>query len=80
MSAAVATVLSRAVCFDVLLKMMRTGIHHLAVARQGKIIGVITSHDVMLLQGNSRPTTCSKRSANRIVLRTSIPSPARYQG
>lgn len=53
MSAPVQTVLSQALCFDVLLKMMDTGIHHLAVERSNKIIGVITSHDIMLLQGHS---------------------------
>jgi CBS domain-containing protein len=53
MSSPVQTVLSEAVCFDVLLKMMSTGIHHLAVERSGKIIGVITSHDIMLQQGHS---------------------------
>ncbi|MHB8223240.1 MAG: DUF294 nucleotidyltransferase-like domain-containing protein [Desulfurivibrionaceae bacterium] len=53
MSTPVQTVLSQSLCFDVLLKMMDTGIHHLAVERAGKIIGVITSHDIMLLQGHS---------------------------
>ena len=53
MSSPVSTVLSHAVCFDALIKMMSTGLHHLAVERKGKIIGVITSHDIMLLQGNS---------------------------
>jgi CBS domain-containing protein len=53
MSTPVQTVLSQSLCFDVLLKMMATGIHHLAVERAGLIIGVITSHDIMLLQGHS---------------------------
>jgi len=53
MSSPVETVLSQSVCFDALLRMMSTGIHHLAVERKGKIIGVVTSHDIMLLQGNS---------------------------
>jgi CBS domain-containing protein len=53
MSSPVATVLSQSVCFDALLRMMSTGIHHLAVERKGRIIGVVTSHDIMLLQGNS---------------------------
>lgn len=53
MSGPVETVLSQALCFDVLLKMMATSIHHLAVERRGRIIGVITSHDIMLLQGHS---------------------------
>jgi len=53
MSSPVGTVLSQSVCFDALLRMMSTGIHHLGVERRGKIIGVVTSHDIMLLQGNS---------------------------
>jgi CBS domain-containing protein len=53
MSSPVGTVLSQSVCFDALLQMMSTGIHHLAVERKGRIIGVVTSHDIMLLQGNS---------------------------
>ena len=53
MSGPVESVLSQALCFDVLLKMMTTGIHHLAVERGGRIIGVVTSHDIMLLQGHS---------------------------
>ena len=53
MSSPVLTVLSQTLCFDVLLKMMTTGIHHLAVERGGRVIGVVTSHDIMLLQGHS---------------------------
>jgi len=33
--------------------MMTTSIHHLAVERGGRVIGVVTSHDIMLLQGHS---------------------------
>ncbi len=40
-------------CFDVLMKMIATGIHHIAVEKGEKIIGVITSHDIMHLQGHS---------------------------
>ena len=53
MSSPVRKVLSQSTCFDVLLKMMTTGIHHLAVERSGRIIGVITSHDILLQQGHS---------------------------
>ncbi len=53
MTGPVQTVLSQALCFDVLLKMMSTSIHHLAVERRGQIMGVVTSHDIMLLQGHS---------------------------
>lgn len=53
MTGPVQSVLSQSLCFDVLLKMMETSIHHLAVERRGRIIGVVTSHDIMLLQGHS---------------------------
>lgn len=53
MCSPVLSVSSETVCFDVLLKMMSTGIHHLAVERAGIIIGVITTHDITVLQGNS---------------------------
>lgn len=49
----VKTVLAEEICFEVLLKMMDKGIRHFAVEKAGKIIGVLTSHDIMLLQGNS---------------------------
>ncbi len=41
------------VCFDALLTMMSKQIHHLAVEKHGEIVGVITSHDIMVLQGSS---------------------------
>ena len=47
------TIPSHQVCFDAMLQMMRFSIHHLAVEQQGTIIGVITTHDIMLLQGTS---------------------------
>ena len=53
MSGPVRSVPAQAICFDVLLQMMSSGIHHLAVERGGKVEGVITSHDIMLLQGHS---------------------------
>ncbi len=53
MSSPVVTISASSICFAALLKMMSAGIHHLAVKRSGKIIGVVTSHDIMLLQGTS---------------------------
>ncbi len=53
MTGPVQSVLSQTLCFDVLLRMMSTGIHHLAVEKRGILIGVVTSHDIMLLQGHS---------------------------
>lgn len=53
MSGPVKTVISQAVCFDVLMKMLAEKIHHLAVERGNKIVGVITSTDIMAVQGSS---------------------------
>ncbi len=53
MSSPLKTVGSQTLCFDVLLKMMTTGIHHLGVERGSRVIGVVTSHDIMVQQGNS---------------------------
>lgn len=53
MAMPVHSVLAEEICFEVLLKMMASGIRHLAVEKGGRIIGVLTSHDVMVLQGNS---------------------------
>ncbi len=40
-------------CFEALLKMIRYNIHHLLVVDSGELKGIITSHDLMLLQGTS---------------------------
>ncbi len=53
MSSPVETISSRSVCFDALLQMMNQGLHHLAVERHGRIVGVITAHDIMVHQGTS---------------------------
>ncbi len=53
MSGPVRTIPEGEDCFDALLTMMKHQIHHLAVERGGRITGVITSHDLMVLQGRS---------------------------
>lgn len=53
MSSPLAMVKHREICFDALLKMMGSQIHHLAVERNGEVMGMVTSHDIMLLQGRS---------------------------
>lgn len=44
---------AREYCFEALLKMIRHNIHHLIVVDEGKIKGIITNHDLMMLQGIS---------------------------
>lgn len=40
-------------CFEALMKMIQYNIHHLLVIEEGKVKGIITNHDLMLLQGTS---------------------------
>ena len=37
--------------FDALLEMTRRGIHHLGVVADGRLTGMVSSHDLVLLQG-----------------------------
>ncbi len=53
MSIAIIKSESRDYCFEALLKMIRYNIHHLLVVNKGEMAGIITSHDLMMLQGNS---------------------------
>ncbi|MEN8141736.1 MAG: putative nucleotidyltransferase substrate binding domain-containing protein [Thermodesulfobacteriota bacterium] len=53
MASPVRTIEDSAVCFDALLYMMSNRIHHLAVESQGEINGIVTTHDIMVLQGTS---------------------------
>ncbi len=40
-------------CFETLLRMMRYKIHHILVVEEGRIKGIVTNHDFMVLQGSS---------------------------
>lgn len=53
MAAPVQTVPGNAFCFDVLITMMKKRIHHLAVESRGVINGIVTTHDLMVVQGTS---------------------------
>jgi CBS domain-containing protein len=53
MTSPVKTIPANKVCFDALLSMMSQQIHHLVVEDDGEIVGVITSHDILILQGRS---------------------------
>jgi CBS domain-containing protein len=37
--------------FDALLEMTRRGVHHMGVVDDGRLTGVVSSHDIVLLQG-----------------------------
>lgn len=44
---------ARDYCFEALLKMIRYNVHHLLIIDNGVLKGVITNHDLMMLQGTS---------------------------
>ena len=46
-------------CFEAVLKMLRYNIHHILVVKEGSLAGVLTNHDLMMLQGAS-PLSLSK--------------------
>ena len=46
-------------CFEAVLRMIRHRIHHILVLEDGKLKGMLTNHDFMLLQGSS-PTILVK--------------------
>jgi CBS domain-containing protein len=50
MTAPIVTVSPEAFVFEALLEMTRRNIHHLAVVEAGRLVGVISSHDLLLLQ------------------------------
>jgi CBS domain-containing protein len=53
MSSSVVTVDSGKTCFDALAIMMKHNIHHLVVTDGGRLGGMVTNHDFMILQGTS---------------------------
>jgi CBS domain-containing protein len=40
-------------CFEAVLRMIKHNIHHMVVIKDGHLKGVLTNHDLMLLQGSS---------------------------
>lgn len=72
MATPVETIDSGAVCFDALLTMMSKNIHHLVVTNAGQLSGVISSHDIMLLQGRS-PISVFREISSRTTISSLYP-------
>ncbi|MGC8602614.1 MAG: DUF294 nucleotidyltransferase-like domain-containing protein, partial [Desulfomonilaceae bacterium] len=53
MSSPIKSISSEALCFDALLTMMNLETHHLAVREGNEIVGVVSTHDIMVDQGVS---------------------------
>jgi CBS domain-containing protein len=54
-------------CFEALLRMIRYTVHHLLVIDGGKLKGVITNHDLMMLQGTSPISVAREIEAQQTV-------------
>jgi CBS domain-containing protein len=44
---------ARQYCYEAIMQMIRHNIHHLIVVKDGQLYGIVTNHDIMLLQGSS---------------------------
>jgi CBS domain-containing protein len=64
MSATLIKVEAGEFCFEALLKMIHYGIHHLIVVENGGLKGVVTNHDMMMLQGSS-PVAVAREIENQ---------------
>ncbi|MDI6727635.1 MAG: DUF294 nucleotidyltransferase-like domain-containing protein [Thermodesulfovibrionales bacterium] len=59
-------------CFEAVLKMIRHNVHHILVIKDGNLEGIITNHDLMLLQGTS-PLSFAKDIENQQTIDGLIP-------
>jgi CBS domain-containing protein len=60
-------------CFEALVKMMRYNIHHLLVVGKGELKGILTSHDLMVLQGTS-PLSVAREIENQDTIDGLVPA------
>jgi CBS domain-containing protein len=70
---------ARDYCFEALLKMIRYNIHHLLVVDEGKLKGVVTNHDLMMLQGTS-PISIAKEIESKQTIETLMPAAHKING
>jgi CBS domain-containing protein len=53
MTAPLIRVDSKDYCFEAVLKMIQQNVHHILVMKNDKLTGILTNHDLMILQGTS---------------------------
>jgi CBS domain-containing protein len=70
---------ARDYCFEALLKMIRYNIHHLLVVEEGKLKGVVTNHDLMILQGAS-PISIAKEIETKQTIEGLVPTANKNTG
>jgi CBS domain-containing protein len=72
MSTTLIRVDARDYCFEAVLKMIKYNIHHILVIKDGKLTGVVTNHDLMMLQGTS-PLSLTKDIESQQTIEGLIP-------
>jgi CBS domain-containing protein len=65
--------------FEIILKMIKHNIHHVMVTREGRLTGVITNHDLMMLQGTS-PLSLTRDIESQQTLEGLVPVSNRVNG
>jgi CBS domain-containing protein len=60
-------------CFEAVIRMIKNNIHHILVIRDGRLRGVLTNHDLMLLQGTS-PLSLTKDIESQQSLEGLVPA------
>jgi CBS domain-containing protein len=59
-------------CFEAILKMVKNNVHHLLVMQGDKLKGILTNHDLMLIQGTS-PLSIVKEIESQNTVNALIP-------
>ncbi len=72
MSTTLIRVDARDYCFEAVLKMLKYNIHHVVVIKEGRLTGVITNHDLMMLQGTS-PLALTKDIESQQTIESLVP-------
>ncbi len=79
MSTSLIRVDARDYCFEAVLKMIKYNIHHVLVIKDGQLTGVITNHDMMMLQGTS-PLSLTKDIESQQTVEGLIPVSKKING
>jgi CBS domain-containing protein len=79
MSTTLIRVDSRDYCFEAVLRMIKYNIHHILVIKDGGLMGVITNHDLMMLQGTS-PLSLTKDIESQQTIDGLVPVSGKING
>jgi CBS domain-containing protein len=79
MSAPLFTVEAGDFCFEALLKMLSHDIHHLLVLKGERMVGIVSNHDLLVLQGTS-PLVISREIEGQVTVEGLAASSRRIKG